>query len=184
MPNYRRVLLPGGTYFFTVVTNQRRPILVEAIARKALRSAFLLVKERLPFQIDAICLLPEHLHCILTLPEQDCDYSTRWKRIKAYFSRQYLGEGGSAGEITASKIKKGEVGVWQRRFWEHIIRDLEDLNRHLDYIHYNPVKHGSVKSVRDWPWSSFHRYVETGFYPPDWGGARERGALDGMEVGE
>jgi putative transposase len=179
MPNYRRALLPGRTYFFTVVTNQRHRILVETQARKALRTAFLKVKVSHPFRIVAICLLPDHLHCLWTLPEDDWDYSTRWKMIKATFSRL-----GAAGEITGSKIKKGEVGVWQRRFWEHVIRDSEDLNRHTDYIHYNPVKHGLVRSVRDWPWSSFHRYVKWGFYPTDWGGEEAKSELIDMEVGE
>lgn len=165
MPEYRRAWLPGGTFFFTLVTNQRRPIFHEERARQILREAFLEGTRKVgPFQIDAICLLPDHLHCIWTLPENDSDYSTRWKVIKAWFSHLYLQQGGSPGLMTASKIHKGELGVWQRRFWEHLICDLNDLNRHMDYIHYNPVKRGLVRSMKAWPWSSFHRYVQAGNY--------------------
>ena len=170
MPEYRRSLLPGGTYFFTLVTNQRRPIFQEENARHLLREALTQGARKVgPFHIDALCLLPDHLHCIWTLPDHDSDYSTRWKVIKAWFSHQYLQKVGTDGLITASKIKKGELGVWQRRFWEHWIRNLDDLDRHRDYIHYNPVKHGLVRSVKEWPWSTFHRYVQEEFYDLDWG---------------
>jgi putative transposase len=144
-------------------------MLTEPWAREALHAAIVEVQSTTPFQLEAICLLPDHLHCIWTLPEGDADYSTRWKRIKAMFSRQYRQAGGFSGEISASKIQKGEVGLWQRRFWEHALRNPEDFHRHLDYIHFNPVKHGWVGSVADWPWSSFHRYVGMGYYPADWG---------------
>jgi putative transposase len=184
MPNYRRALIPGGTYFFTAVTHHRRPILLEPRSRKALRTAFLLVKATHPFQVDAVCLLPDHLHCIWTLPENDYDYSTRWKLLKSRFSRQYLSDGGREGEITASRIKKGELAVWQRRFWEHCIRNQEDLDQHVDYIHYNPVKHGLVERVCDWPWSSFHHYVKSGIYGLDWGGDRVMNSLEELKVGE
>jgi putative transposase len=170
MPDYRRVWNPGGTFFFTLVAFQRRRIFQDEWARQILREAFQYGNRKAgPFQIDAICLLPDHLHCIWTLPENDVDYSTRWKIIKAYFSRHYLHQGGSHGLLTPSKLQKGEVGVWQRRFWEHMIRDNDDLNRHIDYIHYNPVKHGLAQSAGAWPWSSFHRYVRAGYYAPDWG---------------
>jgi putative transposase len=151
MPNYRRAWLPGGTFFFTLVTNQRRPIFMEESARHILKQAFAEgMKKAGKFEIVAFCLLPDHLHCIWTLPENDGDYSTRWKVIKAWFSHAYRKQGGTPGDLTASKIQKGEVGIWQRRFWEHLIRDLDDLNRHIDYIHYNPVKHGLVQSVNAW----------------------------------
>jgi len=170
MPNYRRAWSPGGTYFFTVVTHQRRPIFAEANARQLLRRAFLHAKQKAgPFHVEALCLLPDHLHCIWTLPENDCDYPTRWKNIKAYFSHTYRKQGGISGVLSGSKIEKGEVGIWQRRYWEHLIRDRDDLNRHIDYIHYNPVKHGLAKSAGAWPWSTFHRYVRDGYYAPDWG---------------
>ncbi len=170
MPDYRRVWSPGGTYFFTVVTHQRRPILIEAKARRLLRQAFLHARQNAgAFRIDALCLLPDHLHCIWTLPENDCNYATRWKIIKAYFSHSYRKQGGASGALSESKIKKGELGIWQRRYWEHLIRDREDLYRHVDYIHYNPVKHGLVQSVGEWPWSTFHRYVREGYYASDWG---------------
>ncbi len=170
MPEYRRAYIPGGSFFFTLVTNQRRKILTLPESREALRYAFSMVQNLNSFEIIAICLLPDHLHCIWTLPVVDADYSTRWKMIKAFFSRKYLRAGGMSGEISLSKIQKGEVGVWQRRFWEHTLRDEIDFNRHLDYLHFNPVKHGLVEEVSAWPWSSFHRYVRTGYYPVDWGG--------------
>jgi putative transposase len=170
MPEYRRTWSPGGTFFFTLVTYNRRPIFQDEGARKILREAFAFGAQKVgPFQIDAMCLLPEHLHCTWTLPEKDGDYSTRWKVIKSYFSHRYIRGGGIPGSLTTSKFQKGEVGVWQRRFWEHEIRDMEDYRRHLDYIHYNPVKHGLVDTVRAWPWSTFHRYVREGYYDLDWG---------------
>ena len=118
---------------------------------------------------DAVCLLPEHLHCIWTLPEGDADYAVRWKNIKRLFTRSYLKQVGPGGARNASRQRRGEAAIWQRRFWEHTIRDEADLNRHLDDIHFNPVKHGLVQRVADWPWSSFHRYVRLGFYDREWG---------------
>lgn len=169
MPEYRRIWSPGGTFFFTLVTNQRRKIFLEESARQTLREAFRYGMEKAgPFRIDALCLLPDHLHCIWTLPEGASDYATRWKIIKARFSRRYLQTGGTAGAITTSKAQKGEVGVWQRRYWEHMIRDQYDLSQHIDYIHYNPVKHGLVREVKEWPWSTFHCFVREGYYDSDW----------------
>ncbi|KPL76882.1 hypothetical protein ADN00_09780 [Ornatilinea apprima] len=170
MPNYHRAWSPGGTYFFTLVTHQRRPIFTEEMARQTLHQAIMVGMQRVgDFQVDAFCLLPDHLHCIWTLPENDSDYATRWKVIKAWFSRTYRKQGGKSAAINASMAQKGELGIWQRRYWEHFIRDLDDLKRHIDYIHYNPVKHGLVQSVADWPWSTFHRFVKDGFYPADRG---------------
>lgn len=169
MPEYRRSFVEGGTYFFTVVIYRRLPILVNPEARQLLRSAWINTRERFPFTTVAICLLPERLHSIWTLPDGDSNYPIRWKEIKRLFTRGYLDQIG-AGEIrNPSRIKRGEAAIWQRRFWEHTIRDLEDFNRHLDYIHYNPVKHELVKRVSDWPWSSFHRYVKMGYYERNWG---------------
>lgn len=183
MPEYRRIWQPGGTFFFTLVTNQRRAILTDEIARQALREAFQHGMEKVgAFRTDAFCLLPDHFHCIWTLPENDGDYATRWKVIKGYFSRRYLQLGGMPGEVSPSKVAKGELGVWQRRYWEHLIRDDADLQQHVDYIHYNPVKHGLVQKVEAWPWSSFHRYVQEGFYEADWGTADAR--LMALSAGE
>jgi putative transposase len=128
-------------------------------------------------------LLPDHLHCIWTLPEQDHDYPTRWKKIKTLFSKSYLKGGGTTGEVSQSMTNKGEVGIWQRRYWEHTIYDEKDLDHHIEYIHYNPIKHGLVESTLDWPWSSFHRYVNMGLFPEEWGsGYKEK--IDTRLVGE
>ncbi len=159
----------GGLFFFTIVTWQRIPILTTPQSREALRNAIQITQEKYPFEMDAICLLPEHIHCTWNLPEEDFDYSIRWRYIKALFSRFYREYQGKERTPTKSRTKRRETGIWQRRFWDHMIRDEDDYYAHLDYIHYNPVKHGLVQSVRDWPWSSFHRYVQLGLYEPDWG---------------
>jgi putative transposase len=135
-----------------------------------LRDAFRRVKTEYPFDLDAVVVLPEHLHCIWTLPDGDAGYPDRWRRIKVAFSRRLP----DCHPRSASKIAKGERGIWQRRYWEHTLRDEEDWRHHMDYIHFNPVKHGHVSRVSDWPHSTFHRYVEIGMYPKNWGG-------DGME---
>jgi putative transposase len=165
MANYRRYRLAGGTYFFTLVTADRRQsLLTEHI--DALRAAFREVRERHPFALEAVVVLPDHLHCVWSLPEGDDDFSMRWRQIKSAFSRR-VGEGEAR---SPSRLAKGERGLWQRRFWEHAIRDETDYRRHVDYVHYNPVKHGHVKRVRDWPYSSFPRFVVRGMYPREWGG--------------
>jgi putative transposase len=169
MPNYCRSKIEGGTFFFTVVTYQRRPILTGEESRAILHSAWLNVMERYPFTLDAICLLPDHLHCIWTLPEGDTHYPVRWGEIKRLFSKGYLKTFNLNETKNESRLKRGEATIWQRRFWEHTIRDEADLHAHLDYIHFNPVKHGLVKNVSEWRWSSFHRYVKKGYYPPGWG---------------
>jgi putative transposase len=163
MPQYIRALVPGGTFFFTVaLLERRRRLLTENIDK--LREVFDAARRRRPFIIEAIVILPEHLHCIWTLPEGDADFSTRWHDIKARFASQI-----SRGErLSERRVKQGERGIWQRRFWEHVIRDERDYERHVDYIHYNPVKHGLVARVADWPYSSFHRFVERGVYDLDW----------------
>jgi putative transposase len=165
MTQYRRPLMPGATWFFTVNLAERKGnrLLIDKLDN--LRSAIRSVQTDHPFRIDAAVILPEHLHCIWTLPPSDSDFATRWGLIKGYFSRSIdKGE-----QISASRLKRGERGLWQRRFWEHLIRDENDLSSHVDYIHWNPVKHGWVQRVADWPHSSFHTYVQRGIYAADWG---------------
>jgi putative transposase len=164
MTDYRRSTFCGGTYFFTVVTYNRACFLTNDLARTCLRSAWQQVRDTRPLEVIALCLLPDHLHCLWRLPEDDNDFSTRWSLIKKGFTRRYLEAGGREFPQSRSRLKKRERGLWQRRFWEHQIRDESDLARHVDYIHYNPVKHGRVTSVDDWPWSTYHRFVRTGYY--------------------
>ena len=163
MPQYIRAFVPGGTFFFTVtLLERRRELLIEHI--NDLRKAFKVARQRRPFTVEAIVILPDHLHSIWTLPSGDADFSSRWHDIKARFAAKI-----PAGErLSARRLKKGERGIWQRRFWEHAIRDQRDYERHVDYIHYNLVKHGHVTRVADWPYSSFHRYVRCGIYNLEW----------------
>ena len=165
MPTYRRNFVAGGSYFFTVnLANRRFRLLTENI--DLLRAAFRYTRQRHPFAIEAIVVLPDHLHTIWTMPEGDSDFAVRWALIKASFSRTLR-----KGEpVSASRRRRRERGIWQRRYWEHTIRDEDDLGRHLDYIHFNPVKHGHVACVATWPYSSFHRMVRLGFYPESWSG--------------
>lgn len=166
MTAYRRHHVSGGTYFFTVNLAERdRRLLTEHIG--ALRDAFRRVRAAHPFRIEAVVVLPDHLHTLWALPAGDHDFSLRWRQIKSAFSRAMETE----EHLSASRARKRERGIWQRRFWEHAIRDEEDFSRHVDYIHYNPVKHGHVKNVVEWPYSSFHRHVGWGVYPADWAGA-------------
>ncbi len=167
--SYKRLAEPGGLCFFTVVTFDRRPILTSEAARRSLRLALRETRARYPFRLPAICLLPDHLHCIWRLPEGDADFCRRWAMIKGLFSRSVATGTRLKDLAVASRSRKGEVCVWQRRFWEHLIRDEEDMRRHLDYIQYNPVKHGYVKRPEDWPWSSFGRYLRKGWYELGWG---------------
>ncbi|EAZ91247.1 REP-associated tyrosine transposase [Crocosphaera chwakensis] len=164
---YRRAKQPGSSYFFTLVTHNRRSFLCEAENIVLLRDSFRRVIEKHPFIIDAIVILPNHLHCIWTLPQGDAEFSTRWRLIKSWFScqcdRKYQ------GNISTSRQSKQERAIWQRRFWEHLIRDEEDFINHADYIHYNPVHHGLVSRPKDWEYSSFHRYVQRGVYDVNWG---------------
>jgi putative transposase len=169
MPEFRRNFLPGGTYFFTVVAHERRPLFATNLGRELLGAALRTIRDKRPFNTVAMVLLPEHLHCVWTLPEGDADYPTRWRQIKEEFTRTFLESGGQEGTLSASRQRHGERAIWQRRYWEHTCRDQDDLNRCIDYIHWNPVKHGLVARVRDYPWSSFHRYVEEGIYLLDWG---------------
>jgi putative transposase len=167
---YRRAKTPGGTYFFTVVTHCRRKFLCQPDNVTLLREAFRVVMERHSFRIDAAVILPDHLHCLWTLPPGDADFSTRWRLIKSYFSRHC--DAACGGTVSPSRQRRQEKAVWQRRFWEHQIRDEVDFARHVDYIHYNPVKHGLVESPLDWEYSSFHKYVARGKYPAQWGAGK------------
>jgi putative transposase len=165
MSRYRRANVEGGAFFFTVTLADRTSdALVRQVAR--LRRAYQTVQQRYPFQTVAICVLPDHLHAIWSLPEADADFPLRWNLIKSGFSRAFP----SSTSRSQSKEAKREKGIWQRRYWEHAIRDDADLARHIDYIHFNPVKHGYVTKVSDWPHSSFHRFVSEGILPIDWGG--------------
>lgn len=168
MSSYRRYFVPGGTYFFTLITEQREPLFDESIARSLLGQAMRLCLARHPVEVIAMVLLPEHLHAIWALPPGDQRYSMRWGWIKRKFSMDWIDAGGR--ETTTSVVRRRERrrNFWQRRFWEHTIRDIADLEAHFDYIHYNPVKHGLVKAPRDWPWSTFHRWVRAGHYAIDW----------------
>jgi putative transposase len=157
MPDYRRYYVEGGTYFFTVVTYLRKPIFLQSTARSILHWVWEDVNKRFPFRTIGLCLLPEHLHCAWTLPAGDSNYSMRWKEIKRLFTNEYSALMGLSETKNKSREKRNESTIWQRRFWEHTVRDDEDLARILDYIHYNPVKHGLVNSVSEWKWSSFHR---------------------------
>ncbi|ABA57281.1 Protein of unknown function DUF1568 [Nitrosococcus oceani ATCC 19707] len=163
MPRYLRACVPGGTFFFTVALLERQShLLTEHI--DDLRLAFADARRRRPFTIEAIVILPDHLHCLWTLPPGDSDFSVRWHDIKARFSARI-----PPGErLSARRLKKSERGIWQRRFWEHVIRDERDFWLHGDYIHYNPVKHGHTEKAADWPYSSFQRFVQRGFYPLNW----------------
>jgi putative transposase len=166
MVKYRRNLLAGGTYFFTVTLNNRRATtLTDHI--EALRASFRKTLKTRPFEIDAMVVMPDHLHTIWSLPFEDTDYAGRWRSIKSGFTQAII----KAGE-PFSRNMKGEYSVWQRRYWEHTIHNDADMSRHVEYIHFNPVKHGLVKNVRDWPYSTFHKYVEKGLYSSDWAGIK------------
>jgi len=165
MTSYRRNFVPGGSYFFTVnLADRRLSLLTDHVG--LLRAAFRHVRTRHPFTIEAAVILPDHLHAIWTLPEEDSRFAMRWRLIKAMFSRGLPG----SEAISTSRAVKGGRGIWQRRYWEHTLRDERDFERHVNYIHFNPVKHGYVSCVGDWPHSSFHRMVRLGIYPADWAG--------------
>lgn len=169
MPDYGRVWQPGGTYFFTVNLNDRanNDLLIRYI--DLLREAVRDVRAKHPFEIVAWVVLPEHMHAIWTLPQGDVDYAKRWLAIKAIFSRRI-----PKGELVSdSRNTRGERGIWQRRFWEHTIRDDRDLDNHINYVHYNPVKHGYVDDAANWPHSSFHRYFRDGALPTNWAAAND-----------
>jgi putative transposase len=165
MPNYRRPFVPGGTWFFTVnLLDRSSSLLVEEI--DLLRAAIQRTRNRFPFHIDAFVVLPDHMHAVWTLPPDDSDFSLRWRLIKQHFARSLPRD----EPISRVRRARGERGIWQRRFWEHLIRDDEDYRRHIEYCYINPMKHGLVLRVRDWPFSSFHRDVAAGIVPEDWAG--------------
>ena len=167
---YRRMYAQGGCYFFTLALQDRKQdLLVRHI--DSLRQAFAEVRQRHPFEIIAVCILPDHLHLLIELPENDSNYPTRLRLIKAKFSQALP----KTEAVSLSRQSKNERGIWQRRYWEHTIRDERDLNAHIDYIHINPVKHNHAVRVADWPYSSFHRYVKQGFLPADWAGGEHEG---------
>ena len=165
MPNYHRNRVPGGTYFFTAnLLDRKSDLLVTHV--DALRGAVRTVRTRAPFHIDAWVVLPEHMHCIWTLPPGDVDYTGRWRALKKAFTKSI-----PANEPrSAVRINRAERGIWQRRFWEHTIRDERDYAAHLDYVHFNPVKHALATHPADWPFSSFRHCVAAGLYPPGWCG--------------
>jgi putative transposase len=165
MTNYRRNFVAGGSYFFTVnLVDRRSRLLTDHI--ETLRAAFRYARNRHPFTVEATVVLPEHLHAIWTLPDGDPDFALRWRLIKSTFSRALPQD----EQVSKSRSGRGERGIWQRRYWEHTLRDEGDFARRVDYIHFNPVKHGHVGRVSDWPYSSFHRMVRLGVYPEDWAG--------------
>lgn len=159
MSNYHRLKIAGASYFFTVVTHDRKRIFDNENNIQILRNAFRREKQRRPFDVEAIVILPDHLHCLWTLPENDSDYSSRWREIKKHVTK----------ELSVTRNHRNEGEIWQRRFWEHSIRDDEDWRNHMDYIHYNPVKHGYVTSPTDWRWSSFSKWIHRGAYDANWG---------------
>jgi putative transposase len=169
MRRYLRNYEPGGTYFFTIVTHQRRQFLTTPLARTCLRSAISHVRDHWPFDVVAVVLLPDHIHAVWRLPHGDANYSLRWQKVKESFTKLYLANGGVEGRRTQSRARRGEGAIWQRRFWEHTCKDEVDLERCVDYLHWNPVKHGLVSRVADYPWSSFHRFVRLGQYDAWWG---------------
>jgi len=165
---YRRAKVAGASYFFTIVTQERRPIFRSTEAVALLESGMNRIRRRHPFDVEAYVIIPDHIHTIWTLPDGDADFSTRWRLIKEAFTKPFVRQQQPI-ERSASRRSKGEQPIWQRRFWEHVIRDDADYAAHVDYIHFNPVRHGLVAAARDWPHSSFATWVERGVYEPDWG---------------
>ena len=177
MPWYRRIFRPGGTYFLTLVTENRAPLFKDATNRRHLHRALMECGENRPFLIDAIVLLPDHLHLLCTLPVNDLDYSARIAAIKAFFTRAYLSGGGEEQSRSASRLAHRRRGVWQRRFWEHAVENQDDFNQHADYIHYNPVKHRLARCPHQWEHSSFSKWVAVGKYEANWQCVCESGAI-------
>jgi putative transposase len=169
VPEYRRANIPGSSVFLTLVTYQRRKLFAIPANIDKLRDACGVTIAEKPFRIDAAVILPEHVHFLWTLPPDDPDYSYRVGRMKVLFTRALRGVNNLPDDVCASRRKHRESDVWQRRFYEHTIRDEADFRKHLDYLHFNPVKHGLVKCVHDWEYSSFHRGVRRGEYDRSWG---------------
>lgn len=186
MSNYRRYFVPGGTFFFTVKTERNAAIFAEEQNVRLLGDVFREMKRLWPVEIHALVLLPDHLHTIWSLPSGDEEYPTRWGWLKKEFTKCYLGHGGQEQIRSESRFRNRRRGVWQRRYWEHLIEDEDDFESHFDYIHWNPVKHEYVQCPRDWPWSSFYRWVEKGVYPQNWGcvGLVPESVIKVLEAGE
>ena len=165
---YRRVRIVGASYFFTVVTHERRRLFSDPQAVDLLAAAIAKVRDRHPFEIEAQVVLPDHLHTIWALPDGDANYATRWRLIKEAFTRAYCKRHGEPARTVTARTR-GEQPIWQKRFWEHTIRDERDFAVHVDYIHHNPVRHGLVAASRDWPHSTFAEWVKRGVYDPTWG---------------
>ncbi len=175
MPNYRRYRVAGGSYFFTLKTERNAPLFASDANRRLLGVVFREMKKKWPVEVEAIILLPDHLHAIWTLPTGDDEYPKRWGWLKKEFTQRYLESGGVEQQRSSSRKQNRRRGVWQRRYWEHTLKDEDDFETYFDYIHWNPVKHGYVECPVDWPHSSFHRWVECGFYGSNWGcGQRAR----------
>jgi putative transposase len=177
MSRYRRATI-GNAFFFTVVSYRRRAIFCHEPVRRALREAIELVRAARPFKIDGWVLMPDHMHCIWTLPDGDVNYPLRWAEIKRFVSTSLRDEFRDDRFLSKSRRRHRESMIWQRRFWEHAIRNEVDMERHLDYIHFNPVKHGYAQRVIDWPFSTFGKYVRAGIYPEDWGGSTAASDMD------
>ena len=169
MPNYRRAWHPGGTYFFTVNLLERsgNDLLIKHI--DALRAAIRAVRRSHPFEIHGWVVLPDHIHCVIELPPGDADFATRWRLIKGRFSKAIP----QTEHRSQVRVRRGERAIWQRRNCEHLIRDDKDFAAHMDYVHINPLKHGLVQRVADWPYSTFHHLVKEGGYPTHWAGGDE-----------
>ncbi len=168
MPNYRRAWQPGGTFFLTLATHRRMRWFADAVARRCLHDAIARVRRDFPFSLVAAALLPDHLHLIMELPADDTNFSIRISAIKGHFTRRWFDAGGSCAQQSASRQRQGYAGIWQKRFWEHAVRDSDDLNRCLDYIHYNPVKHALATCPHTWRWTTFARFVLEGKYADNW----------------
>jgi len=170
MANYRRRHRPWGAYFLTLVTHRRMPLFWNPRARELLHEAIEHVRKAWPLTIHEAVLLPDHMHLFCGIPDDEQDYSLRVRLIKHRFTRAWLASGGMEGRSTLSRERRGIRGVWQKRFYEHTIRNQHEFHKHVVYVHMNPVKHGLVKRPIDWPWSTFHRHVRQGLLPPDWMG--------------
>jgi putative transposase len=165
---YKRLKVEGASYFYTVVTHERRKIFTDPDAVILFNAAIAHIQARHPFELEAQVVLPDHIHALWQLPNNDADYSIRWRRIKETFTKSYV-KVYKAADANLSRRRRGEQAIWQRRFWEHLIRDNVDFGNHLDYIHLNPVQHGLVSSPSDWPHSTIHEWTARGVYESNWG---------------
>jgi putative transposase len=173
VPNYRRWHRTWGSYFITIATHERYPIFRDARARLLLGRAFRETAANWPLTVHELVLLPDHLHLLCSIPDDEQDYSTRIRLIKKRFTRAWLAGDGREGGQSPSRRRRGIRGVWQKRFYEHTIRNERGFRDHVVYIFMNPVKHGLVTRVVDWPWSTFQRHVAQGDLAPDWSGPTE-----------